>query len=173
MKIADHAQKLIQEGAKNNLEGVLRCPIKMSTISKNMVEGQLIHSKLIHLCSKDALRASQQKIPFGKYALYFIDDTHIACDGGERIKEAFSQQPMPLIFTGREDTNELKNWLCNPENRKCDMCIIGTEHQCNGIETDVVVHITLLTAEIIKWQKCARMGLNGFHIKCIIGTHCN
>ena len=33
--------------------------------------------------------------------------------------------------------------------------------------------ITLLTAEIIKWQKCARMGLNGFHIKCIIGTHCN
>ena len=24
MKIADHAQKLIQEGAKNNLEGVLR-----------------------------------------------------------------------------------------------------------------------------------------------------
>ena len=32
---------------------------------------------------------------------------------------------------------------------------------------------TLLTAEIIKWQKCARMGLNGFHIKCIIGTHCN
>ena len=32
---------------------------------------------------------------------------------------------------------------------------------------------TLLTAEVIKWQKCARMGLNGFHIKCIIGTHCN
>ena len=32
---------------------------------------------------------------------------------------------------------------------------------------------TLLTAEIIKWQKCAHMGLNGFHIKCIIGTHCN
>ena len=24
---------------------------------------------------------------------------------------------------------------------------------------------TLLTADIIKWQKCARMGLNGFHIK--------
>ena len=32
---------------------------------------------------------------------------------------------------------------------------------------------TLLTAEIIKWQKCAHIGLNGFHIKCIIGTHCN
>ena len=32
---------------------------------------------------------------------------------------------------------------------------------------------TLLTAEVIKWQKCAHMGLNGFHIKCISGTHCN
>ena len=74
MKIADHAQKLIQEGAKNNLEGVLRCPIKMSTISENMIEGQLIHSEIVHSCSKGALQASQQKIPFGKYALYFIDD---------------------------------------------------------------------------------------------------
>ena len=26
---------------------------------------------------------------------------------------------------------------------------------------------------IIKWQKCARMGLNDFHIELIIGTHCN
>ena len=26
-------------------------------------------------------------------------------------------------------------------------------------------HYTLLTAEIIKWQKCADMGLNGFHTK--------
>ena len=25
--------------------------------------------------------------------------------------------------------------------------------------------ITLLTAEIIKWQKCAGMGLNGFHTR--------
>ena len=24
-----------------------------------------------------------------------------------------------------------------------------------------------------KWQKCARMGLNSFHIKWMIGTHCN
>ena len=25
----------------------------------------------------------------------------------------------------------------------------------------------------IKWQKCAHIGLNGFHIKWIIGIHCN
>ena len=41
------------------------------------------------------------------------------------------------------------------------------------IQFQTLIHSTLLTAEIIKWQKCAHMGLNGFHIKCIIGTHCN
>ena len=34
---------------------------------------------------------------------------------------------------------------------------LGSEHT-NDI-------ITLPTAEFIKWQKCARMGLNGFHIR--------
>ena len=42
-----------------------------------------------------------------------------------------------------------------------------------GWSTGFANLVTLLTAEIIKWQKCARMGLNGFHMKCIIGTHCN
>ena len=45
-----------------------------------------------------------------------------------------------------------------------------------GSFSNYVIHwtgFTLLTAEIIKWQKCAHMGLNGFHKKCIIGTHCN
>ena len=33
-----------------------------------------------------------------------------------------------------------------------------------GWSTGFANLVTLLTAEIIKWQKCARMGLNGFHI---------
>ena len=37
----------------------------------------------------------------------------------------------------------------------------------------IMINCTLLTAEIIKWQKCARMGLNGFHIRLIFGTLCN
>ena len=138
MKIADHAQTLIQDGARNFLDSVLRCPIKTSLVPENIVEGQLVRSDEIHSCSKDALCSSQQKIPFGKHALFFIDDTTIS---DECIKAAFSGRSIPIIFMGKEDTNELKNWLCDPENRKCDMCIIGTEHQCNGIETDVVVHI--------------------------------
>ena len=138
MKIADHAQTLIQDGARNFLDSVLRCPIKTSLVPENMVEGQLVRSDEIHSCSNDALRSSQEKIPFGKHALFFLDDTTI---DDECIKEAFSGRSIPIIFMGKEDTNELKNWLCDPENRKCDMCIIGTEHQCNGIETDIVVHI--------------------------------
>ena len=138
MKIADHAQTLIQDGARNFLDSVLRCPIKTSIVAENMVEGQLIKSDEIHSCSKDALRSSQEKIPFGKHALFFLDDTTI---DDECIKEAFSGRSIPIIFMGKEDMNGLKNWLCDPENRSCDMCIIGTEHQCNGIETDVVVHI--------------------------------
>ena len=41
-----------------------------------------------------------------------------------------------------------------------------------NLQTGMIL-VTLLTAEIIKWQKCGHIGLNGFHMKCIIGTHCN
>ena len=44
MKIADHAQTLIQDGARNFLDSVLRCPIKTSLVPENMVEGQLVTS---------------------------------------------------------------------------------------------------------------------------------
>ena len=52
----------------------------------------------------------------------------------------------------------------------CDLLCIS-EKGLNDFTT--LCNFTLLTAEIIKWQKSAHMGLNGFHIKCIIGTHCN
>ena len=35
----------------------------------------------------------------------------------------------------------LKNWLCDPQTRKNDLCVIGKNHQCNGIEVEVVIHI--------------------------------
>ena len=35
----------------------------------------------------------------------------------------------------------LKNWLSDPQTRKNDVCIIGKDHHCNGIEVEVVVHI--------------------------------
>ena len=35
----------------------------------------------------------------------------------------------------------LKTWLCDPQTRKNDVCIVGKDHQCNGIEVEVVVHL--------------------------------
>ena len=135
--IADHAQKVIQDGAKNFLDAVLRSPIKRQFSAEDMVAGQLIEIKRIHASPIDALYASQLEVPFRKHALFFMDDKTIS---EEKIKEVFTNQP-PILFTGKEDTNELKDWLCCPEQRIRDMCILGTDHHCNGIETDIVVHI--------------------------------
>ena len=139
--IADRAQKVIQDGARNFLDAVLRSPIKTSITAENMVAGQLIEIKRVHTSPKDALCASQLEVPFGKHALFFIDNKTILENGDETIKEAFKNGPMPILFTGKEDTSELKDWLCYPEKRVRDMCILGTDHHCNGIETDLVVHV--------------------------------
>ena len=101
-----------------------------------MVEGQLVKIEKVGLTQKDALVAGIQNVPHGKYALFFIDGI-----GLESIKEAFFDRPIPKIFTGKEDNYHLKEWLCEPQRRKTDMCIIGLQHQCNGIETDLVVHV--------------------------------
>ena len=136
LKIADCAQGVIQDGAKNFLDAILRSPIDIPPNPTNMVEGQLLKIEEVAQTPKDALVAGIQKVPHGKYALFFIDGI-----GLESIKEAFLNQTTPIIFTGKEDTYNLKEWLCEPYQRKTDMCIIGPEHQCNGIETDLVVHV--------------------------------
>ena len=140
VKIADYAQKVVQDGGKNFLDAVLRSPIEISKEATNMPEGQLVDTKMVHATSLDALQASAEKIPLGKYALFFIDKTISQYEIENIIKE-ICNRPLPMIFTGKEGTTTLKDWLCEPQHRKNDMCIIGTQHQCNGIETDVVVHI--------------------------------
>ena len=140
VKIADYAQKVVQDGGKNFLDAVLRSPIEISKEATNMPEGQLVDTKMVHATSLDALQASAEKIPLGKYALFFIDKTISQYEIENIIKE-ICNRPLPMIFTGKEGTTTLKDWLCEPQRRKNDMCIIGTQHQCNGIETDVVVHI--------------------------------
>ena len=37
--------------------------------------------------------------------------------------------------------------------------------ECYCEKPELLTPHTLLTAEIIKWQKCAGMGLNGFHTR--------
>ena len=140
VKIAEYAQKVVQDGGKNFLDAVLRSPIEISKEATNMPEGQLVDTKIVHATSLNALQASAEKIPTGKHALFFIDKTISQCEIENIIKE-MCNRPLPLIFTGKEGTTTLKDWLCEPQRRKNDMCIIGTQHQCNGIETDVVVHV--------------------------------
>ena len=140
VKIADYAQKVVQDGGKNFLEAVLRSPIEISKEVTNMPEGQLVDTKIVHETSLDALQASAEKIPVGRYALFFIDKTISQYEIENIIKETCNR-PLPMIFTGKEGTTTLKDWLCEPQRRKNDMCIIGTQHQCNGIEIDIVIHV--------------------------------
>ena len=142
LKIAEFAHKVIQDGAKNLLEyGVLKSPIDTSRSLLNMVEGQLINIKKTNLQFEEAIKESLEKIPHGRYALIFVDDRDVPGSVFDQIKDLFCSRKEPQIFTGIESTSNLKTWLCEPQKRKNDICIIGTQHQCNGIETDIVVHI--------------------------------
>ena len=171
-KIADRAQKVIKDATKNVRGSVLRCPIQTSMTPDNMPEGQLIEIEKIHLCSKDALTGSQQEIPFGRYALFFIDDKTIIQDGHDSINKAFERRPTkPIIFSGTEETSELKNWLCDPKNRKRDICIIGTQHQCNGIETDVIVHVYVADCKFCQQSEADPVIISRAKAKLILSTY--
>ena len=104
-----------------------------------MAQGQLNEIEIIHHTPEEALRAAIEKIPYGKYALFFIDNYKKI--GTESILDAFSDRPTPVIFTGQEQAGHFQNWLCEPEKRKNDVIMIGAQHQSNGIETELVVHI--------------------------------
>ena len=47
----------------------------------------------------------------------------------------------PVILQENDNTNILQEWLLYPEKRQNDVCIVETQHCCNGIETDVVVYV--------------------------------
>ena len=138
IRIAEYAQRVVQEGPKNSLHRALSCHIDISKKASNMAEGQLYDIGIIHLTPKEALRAAAEKIPHGKYALFFIDNNEL---GIESILDAISHRPIPTIFTSQGEAGQLKDWLCEPQKRKNDVFMIGSQHQCNGIETELVIHV--------------------------------
>ena len=139
VKIAEYAQKVVQEGPKNSLDRVLRSQINILKNATNMAQGQLNEIDFIYQTPEEALRAAIEKIPHGKYALFFIDNYEEL--GIQGILDALSDRPTPVIFTGQEQAGQLQDWLCEPEKRKNDVIMIGNQHQSNGIETELVVHI--------------------------------
>ena len=139
VRIAEYAQKVVAEGPKNSLERVLRSQINILKSATNMAQGQLNEIEIIYETPEEALRAAIEKIPHGKYALFFLDNYEEL--GTESILNQFSDRPTPVIFTGQEQAGHFQNWLCEPEKRKNDIIMIGTQHQSNGIETELVVHV--------------------------------
>ena len=137
--IAEYAQRVVAEGPKNSLDRVLRSQINILKNATNMAQGQLNDIDIIYQTPKEALRAAIEKIPHGKFALFFIDNYEEL--GTESILNQFSDRPTPVIFTGQEQAGHFQNWLCEAEKRKNDIIMIGTQHQSNGIETELVVHI--------------------------------
>ena len=137
VKIAEYTQRVVQDGPKNSLDRVLRSQISILKNATNMAEGQLNEIGIIYQTPEEALRAATEKIPHGKYALFFIDKEL----GIESILETLSHRPKPMIFRGQGEADQLQDWLCEPKKRKNDIFMIGTQHQCNGIETELVVHI--------------------------------
>ena len=140
LQVSNYAQEIVQNRAKNLLFSVLTSPIEVDRLETNIPDGQVIkinNSQLSFLC---AFNAAIEKIPALTFALFFVDNSSILNLDGS-IEEAFSSRQAPYIFKGINDTHMLKNWLCDPKSRKNDVCIIGRDHHCNGIEVEIVVHI--------------------------------
>ena len=106
-----------------------------------MTDGQLIIVTNQHESAQEALVESIKQIPHGKQALFFLDDENMSKNHSKSVLEAFSSRPIPIIPKQCGEMYEFQVWLCKPEKRERDVCIIGAQHHCNGIETDVVVHV--------------------------------
>ena len=138
LEVAAYAQEIVQERAENLLFSVLKSPIEVDRLEINIPDGQVIKiNNFSFLC---AFKAALGKIPDLTFALLFVDNSSMPNLDGT-IEEVFSSRIKPCIFKGKKDTHMLKNWLCDPKSRKNDVCIIGRDHQCNGIEVEIVVHI--------------------------------
>ena len=109
----------------------------------NLVDGRIV--QINEKTWPKSLQAGIEKIPYGKFALLFIDNTQITGNLRPIIKVIYARQhpkrPDPTILEGDYDATILQNWLWDPKNRQTDVCIIGTKHHCNGIETEIVIYV--------------------------------
>ena len=140
LQVSSYAQEIVQNRAKNLLFSVLTSPIEVDRLETNIPDGQVIKINNSQLSFLSAFNAAIERIPALTFALFFIDNSSILNLDGS-IEEAFSSRQEPCIFKGVKDALMLKNWLCDPKGRKNDVCIVGRDHHCNGIEVEIVVHI--------------------------------
>ena len=138
--VAAYAQEIVQKRAENLLFNVLKNPIEIDRLEINIPDGHVIKINNSQLSFLHACKAAIERIPDLTFAMFFIDNSSRP-NLDSTIEEAFASRTKPCIFKGTKDTHMLKNWLCDPKSRKNDACIIGRDHQCNGIEVEIVVHI--------------------------------
>ena len=107
LKIAEFAQEVIQDGAKNQLNyGVLRSPIEISDL--NIVDGELTDIRKSNLSFEEAFIASIDEIPHGRYALIFVDDRGMNENVTEAIKEIHHSRKTPHVLSENEITSKFK-----------------------------------------------------------------
>ena len=128
---------------QNLWENILQNPIS-STPDTNIVKGQVIEISNINSSVEEALQEALTIIPPNEFALTVIDNTQITDESIEKLEDFFQSEqvgrPTPEIYSKSNDC-QLKQWFGEPEKRENDLCIVGTNHRCQGIQTRIVIHI--------------------------------
>ena len=139
--VAKKAYKVSQDGVKNELDGILQNEVHFP--DTNIVQGQVIAIEYVHSSILDALQATIEKIPKPMSALIYIDDRQIADFAPMTIHSAFAGRKQPFVIQRSQEFSigNAQKWLCEPQTRKNDLCIIGKNHRSNGIQTEIVIHV--------------------------------
>ena len=139
--VAKKAYKVSQDGVKNELDGILQNEVHFP--DTNIVQGQVIAIEYVHSSILDALQATIEKIPKPMSALIYIDDRQIADFAPMTIHSAFAGRKQPIMIQRSQEFSigNAQKWLCEPQTRKNDLCIIGKNHRSNGIQTEIVIHV--------------------------------
>ena len=145
MKVAEEALKISQDGHKNSLERILQNPIDVTRSDRSLILGKVIKISEIQASIQEAVMAAMGTVPVNKFALIFIDTRQVLitdADLTQKIRELFGSRSVPIIFDGSSGCwDSFQKWLLQPISRRNDVIIIGPNHACNGIETNIVVHV--------------------------------
>ena len=57
------------------------------------------------------------------------------------INEVFVDREEPIELKESVNYEKYQKWLCQPQTRKNDLIFLGTKHNCNGIQTEIVIHV--------------------------------
>ena len=148
--IARNAHEVCENGAKNMLDGILQNPISLSS-STNIAQGQLIKVDEIQSSCSNAIMVSLLKIPAKKFALMFIDkiqameeilnekQSKMNYENKSFVDPGFMDREEPIVVNESINYEKYQKWLCQPQTRKNDLIFLGTKHNCNGIQTEIVI----------------------------------